>query len=140
MNKDLRIARYRKNKIKTYYSNQSKNKVLVSQYQAAIKQDPIIKIIDNLATRACNVLKKNNIKRTLQHKELIGCTNDELKNQLEQLFADGMSFDNYGFWELDHITPISSFDLSKIDDQMECFNYKNIQPLWLKDNRSKGGA
>ena len=29
------------------------------------------------------------------------------------------------------------FDLSKKEEQLKCFNYKNLQPLFAKDNLSK---
>ena len=61
-----------------------------------------------------------------------------VKAHLENLFEDEMAFDNYGFWEIDHIKPIASYNLKNEDELLECFNYKNLQPLWLKDNRSKG--
>lgn len=53
------------------------------------------------------------------------------------LFKDDMSFDNYGEWELDHIIPISSFNLHNNDELFKCFNYKNVQPLWKTENRKK---
>ena len=37
-------------------------------------------------------------------------------------------------WHIDHIVPCSKFDLSDPDQQKECFNYKNLQPLWAKEN------
>ena len=53
-----------------------------------------------------------------------------------------MSWDNHGFgddkWHIDHIIPCSNFDLTKKEEQKKCFNYKNLQPLWQKDNLSKG--
>ena len=48
-----------------------------------------------------------------------------------------MTIDNYGEWEIDHIIPISSFDLTKKENQILCFNYKNLQPLWAEDNLKK---
>ena len=32
---------------------------------------------------------------------------------------------------------MTSFDLSKIEEQEKCFNYSNLQPLWAKENLSK---
>ena len=55
-------------------------------------------------------------------------------------FTDNMSFDNYGLWELDHIKPISSFNLDNIEEQKKCFNYNNIQPIWKEDNMKKEKA
>jgi hypothetical protein len=49
-----------------------------------------------------------------------------------------MSFENYGEWVVDHIRPCASFNLINIDEQKECFNYKNLQPLWALDNLQKG--
>jgi hypothetical protein len=69
--------------------------------------------------------------------DLIGCEPEELKKHLENLFVDGMTFENYGEWEIDHCKPISSFDLTEIEEVKKCFNYKNLQPLWMHDNRVK---
>jgi len=49
-----------------------------------------------------------------------------------------MSWNNHGEWHIDHIKPCTSFDLSKLSEQKKCFHYKNLQPLWAKDNLSKG--
>ena len=39
-----------------------------------------------------------------------------------------MSYENYREWEVDHIIPISSFDLTNMDQIKKCFNYSNLQP------------
>lgn len=51
-----------------------------------------------------------------------------------------MSWDNYGKlgWHCDHIKPCASFNLNLESEQRLCFNYTNYQPLWAKDNWSKG--
>jgi hypothetical protein len=56
-----------------------------------------------------------------------------------------MSWDNYGrkngikCWEIDHIRPCCTFDLSKPKEQKKCFYYTNLQPLWATENLKKGG-
>jgi hypothetical protein len=49
-----------------------------------------------------------------------------------------MSWSNHGtIWEIDHIKPVSSFDLTDEDQQKQCFHYTNLQPLTKKENRTK---
>mgnify|MGYP005991156161 CR=1 FL=1 len=65
---------------------------------------------------------------------LLGCSIEELHNHLSGQFTDGMSWDNYGDWHIDHIKPCAAFDLTKVSEQRECFHYTNLQPLWAYDN------
>jgi hypothetical protein len=71
--------------------------------------------------------------------DIVGCSVAELKIHIENQFSDGMCWQNYGEWHIDHIRPCVSFDLTNIDQQMLCFHFSNLRPLWGKDNRSKGG-
>ncbi len=48
-----------------------------------------------------------------------------------------MTFENFNEWEMEHIKPISSFNLNLKDDLYRCFNYKNTQSLWKHVNRVK---
>jgi hypothetical protein len=72
-------------------------------------------------------------------KNLLGCSIVYLRKYLKEQFKPGMSWDNYGKWHIDHIKPCVSFDLSIPEEQRKCFYYKNLQPLWAKENQSKGG-
>jgi len=70
----------------------------------------------------------------------LGCGINELKEYLESLFLEGMTWENHGIhgWHIDHIIPLSSFDLTDRGQILIACNYKNLQPLWAKDNLSKG--
>ncbi len=68
----------------------------------------------------------------------LGCSIEEYKQYLEEKFQDGMTWNNYGKWQIDHIKPVSSFDLLKEGESEKCFHYTNTQPLWAFDNLSKG--
>ena len=70
--------------------------------------------------------------------ELLGCTIPEAQKHLESQFAPGMTWENRGEWHIDHVVPCASFDLTDPTQQLECFNYKNLQPSWARDNISKG--
>ena len=78
--------------------------------------------------------------------DLLGYTSTDLKNHLDSLFKDGMSWDNYGRfgWHIDHIKPIASFKLTKKNGEPNleqiklCWSLNNLQPLWANENESKG--
>lgn len=48
-----------------------------------------------------------------------------------------MTDENYGEWHVDRNRPVSSFDLSDINETKKCFHYTNLQPLWKTDNLKK---
>ena len=77
-------------------------------------------------------------KKSTGTSELIGISISGLKKYLEKQFQGGMDWDNYGKWHIDHIKPLSSFDLTKPEEQKKAFHYTNLQPLWAKENVSKG--
>ena len=109
------------------------------------KTDLNFKLLGCLRARLGLILRnKNKSKSTLK---LLGCSIDFLKKHLESKFQLGMSWSNYGRgwngngmkrWHIDHIRPCYSFDLSKVSEQAKCFHYTNLQPLWAKENLSKG--
>ena len=70
---------------------------------------------------------------------LIGCEIDYLMFHIQEQFTKGMNWDNYGLhgWHIDHKIPCAKFDLSKESEQLKCFNYTNLQPLWAIDNLKK---
>jgi len=69
--------------------------------------------------------------------ELLGCSSEEFRDHLEAGFTDGMTWDNYGEWHIDHIVPCAKFDLTQESHRRRCFHWSNMQPLWAHDNLSK---
>jgi hypothetical protein len=69
-------------------------------------------------------------------KSIIGCSKAELIAHIERQFQPGMSWDNYGRggWEMDHIKPCASFDLTDHEQVSRCFHYTNLRPLWQSAN------
>ena len=69
---------------------------------------------------------------------MVGCPVGFLRSYIEGKFEAGMSWDNYGEWHVDHIRPCASFDLSDKEQVIQCFNWRNLQPMWASENSSKG--
>jgi hypothetical protein len=74
---------------------------------------------------------------------LVGYTVDDLRSHLEARFLPGMTWENYGNrngqWSIDHIIPVSAFNISSYDDEdfRRCWSLSNLQPLWVEDNIRK---
>ena len=76
---------------------------------------------------------------------LLGCSPAQYRAYIQARFLPGMTWENYGNgegkgegkWEIYHIKPCSSFDLTDPHQQEKCFHYTNTQPLWEIDNRRK---
>ncbi len=102
--------------------------------------DPQYKLISNFRTAIFTVLKENNLTKNNHYFDILGYSQEDLKNHLERQFKEDMSWTNYGKWHVDHITPISKFIFNSIDDESfkECWSLNNLQPMWAKENLSKG--
>jgi hypothetical protein len=71
---------------------------------------------------------------------MLGCTIAEFRCQMESQWSEGMSWKNYGRggWHIDHIKPISWFDLTDAKQQALACHHTNLHPAWESDNCSKG--
>ena len=123
----------KKDNIRLYYCKKYVSKKISDQTYQKRNSDIIFKLIDNLRIRAFGYIKLIDA----NHRDILGCEKDEFEKHIESKFTEGMNFKNYGDWELDHIKPLSKFDLTKENEIKECFHYSNIQPLWMSDNRKK---
>tara|TARA_R110002051_G_scaffold304951_2_gene374572 strand:+ start:133 stop:714 length:582 start_codon:yes stop_codon:yes gene_type:complete len=68
--------------------------------------------------------------------EILGISYEEFSLYMERQFVKGMSWDNHGEWHIDHIIPLASAITEA--DVIRLNYYTNLQPLWAKDNLSKG--
>jgi hypothetical protein len=103
------------------------------------KEDINFKLVCNLHNRLYDALKKNQ-KKGSAVKDL-GCSVNFLKQYLESKFLPDMTWNNWGKgpdnWNIDHIIPLSSFDLTDRDQLLKVVHYTNLQPLWEPDNLQK---
>ena len=68
--------------------------------------------------------------------EILGCDWITAHNYLECRFTEGMNWNNYGEWHIDHIIPLASAKSN--EELITLCHYTNLQPLWAFDNLSKG--
>ena len=100
--------------------------------------DPYFRTVFNTRSRMSRILRNINVGNKNKFYDLLGCTKNEFIVYFENLFTDGMSWDNHGEWHIDHIKPMAKFNLNVDDQRNKCFHYTNLQPLWAKDNLKKG--
>lgn len=122
--------------------NRERNQKEENKIKARIRRRKWMKIPHNrisisLRNRMRQALKGKSNKIESSEK-LLGISFIEFKSYIETLFEEGMSWDNYGEWVMDHIIPCAFFDLEKEEHQKICFHYLNIQPMWENENLRKG--
>jgi len=100
--------------------------------------DVDFRILSTLRSRISTAIRQDSGDKAYKTIELLGCSIKELKQHLESKFTEGMTWDNYGDWHVDHQIPCISFNLKNPEEQKKCFHYTNLQPLWAYDNLSKG--
>ncbi len=121
-------------------------KTINSRLRSRYADDPIFRLQRTLRTRLKDYLSSGiHSKDSI---DFLGCSVEELKTHIESRFSEGMSWDNYGEWQIDHIVPLSLF--LKLEKQgnffsdgdysmclQDAFNYINLQPLWKNENLKK---
>ena len=138
-NKEYKAKRaewYREYTRQYYAENKETIKENVKQnHYNRIQNDPGYKLLYRCRKRIYEAVKNN--RKAARTQELIGCTTEQLLGHLESQFKEGMTWNNYGEWHIDHIKPCALFDFTKEEEQRECFHYTNLQPLWAKENMEK---
>ena len=132
--KEWRENNKEKNKKKKheYYLN---NKEKIKEYKSEWEKDnPHIRPWRRILYRTLDRFGKSKSGSTMDN---LGYSADDLKTHLESLFTDGMSWDNYGEWHIDHIKPLSSFDRNTPPSIVNSLS--NLQPLWAT-TREIGGV
>lgn len=141
--KQYKKTEYEKNKEKIYAQNkkyrQENKESLNEKIRKRYNVDIEFKLIQRIRCRIRETIT-NNSKRKTKSMELLGCSVKEAREHIEKQFEEGMTWENYTHdtWHIDHIIPCASFDLTDPEQQKKCFHYTNLQPLWAKDNMSKG--
>jgi len=124
--------------LKTHRTSVNKRRTVYHKHK--YNTDINYKLRFTLRNRIRDVLFTQGKVKNKRTEELLGCTIENFKKHIENMFLRGMCWKNYGTggWVLDHIQPCSSFNLKFNSQQKKCFHYTNIQPLWEIDNLKKG--
>ena len=108
------------------------------------REDPEFKLVENLRSRLHGAL--NGRSKSAPTLELLGCSVAVAKWFLEQQFCpdpdtgEMMTWDNHGprGWHVDHIVPFDAVDMADPSQQRRVCHVSNLQPLWWRENLSKG--
>jgi hypothetical protein len=120
--------------------NRDKIKQLKRNYEKTRKtNDPLYKLISNFRTAIYQVLKENRVDKNQSYFDVLQYTPEQLIVNLEKQFTEGITWENYGEWHVDHKLPISSFNIQKMGDSefMKCWSLENLQPMWGEENIRK---
>jgi len=125
-------------------ANTHKNRAKIRSYKREwcrrrYHSDPVYRAITCYRARVWAALRKSKTTKTQTAFALLGCTIPHFMDHIAAKFKGRMSWENYGrVWEIDHILPISFFDLTDAKQCATAFHYTNCQPLFMRINRSKG--
>ena len=100
--------------------------------------NPIGHLANIVRSRVYQALKHN---KKMCSTEYLGCTIEEFREHIELQFKEGMTWDNYGKWHIDHKIPITYKQdgiIPTLEVVAKRLHYTNTQPLWASENISKG--
>ena len=118
-------------------NNPEARRKIVSRAHRKSRNIAKVKISESMS----NGIRKSIIGKGNRHWELfVDFTIEQLKKHLEKRFKPEMTWANYGAWHIDHKIPITVFNFEKPEDFdfKRCWALKNLQPMWAKENMSKG--
>ncbi|NRP47551.1 hypothetical protein XMD543_001601 [Marinobacterium sp. xm-d-543] len=133
--------KYKKGQAMRAALDQSNKRKYFREYQRErAEKDPNFRMASALRARIRAAVKSGGGNKKAKTEELIGCSFEYLLFHLEAQFSEGMSWENYGEWHIDHIKPVAAFsNIGTCEvQQRECFHFSNLQPLWAVENLRKG--
>jgi len=85
-------------------------------------------------------MKKNSKIKTNSVWVALPYSPQDLRAHLESLFVEGMCWENYGEWHMDHRVAQFHFKYDSVKDPefQLCWALNNLQPMWATENIKKG--
>jgi len=121
------------------YALKNKEKLLAARRiweKNKIESDSNYLMQKKLRSRVRMAMKCSGLKKSKRTEDLIGCSIVELRSYIQNVFEDGMTWDNWSQrgWHIDHKIPISWFNLKNESCMMKAFHFTNMKPMWAKEN------
>jgi hypothetical protein len=127
-------------RIRRYYvankrrKNAARNRLLHAQRQ----RDPGFRLRCYFRSRLATLVRARGQKSYSSSHDALPYSAEELRRHLESMFTQAMSWENYGkVWEVDHIVPVTEFNLTRVDEARACFALANLRPLPVAENRRR---
>lgn len=122
-----------KDYMKEYHAkNKAKRR---EKHKKKMQDDEVYKFKVKVRKFISQSFKRRKESKMMHTEEVLGCSFEEFMKHLCSLFREGMTIDNYGEWQIDHIIPLSTAKTK--EDVIRLCHYTNLQPLWAKENNEK---
>lgn len=128
------LDKYRENRKEYYKKNKERERKKNDEWRKnKLKTDGFFRMKRRLRERIRDYMKGLIISQ--KTKDIIGIDYESFKTYISDKFTDGMTWENYGLWHLDHIIPLCE---AKNEEELYKLNhYTNLQPLWAEENIKK---
>src|ERR1043165_1490889 len=112
------------------------NKYSLAYINARRRYDPEFKLAENVRSRLRAALKGKSKSQTTR--KLIGIDFEMFTKWIEFQLEEGMTMKNHGtIWHIDHVLPLSSFNLLDEDELHKAMIWINLRPLTPIKNMQK---
>jgi len=123
-------AAHREERLAYIANNRERARELDRKRQRKLRLNPIYRLNQAISLSMRHTLLEGKAGRHWE--TLVDYNLDQLKRHLEFFFESGMTWDNYGEWQIDHVKPRSSFCFARLKDKAirKCWALKNLMPRW----------
>lgn len=118
---EFKESRKEKNAAKPGFNRNEHNK------RRRLSDDTFL-VVTRLRTRLGEFMKLTNGTKAAGTMQLVGCSKDKLLDHLRAQLPEGETLQQNS---IDHIFPMSLYDMTCPDEQRRCMNYTNLRPLKL---------
>lgn len=143
LNDPQKAEERRISKNENYHKNNQTNPVSLEKNRARKRrsykkrsEDSLKRLQDRIRGLIRNCMNKKGFDKSETTLKILGTDWESFMSYMEDRFTDEMTWENQGsYWEIDHILPNNTAKTK--EDVIRLNHYTNLQPLSIKENRSK---